>query len=459
MRYISTRDDNVLRSFSDIALSGLASNRGLYMPESVYPYLDLERLRNGDRIDIPYAVMRPYVDLPDDVLIDIINTAYLPTLFPGGYARLEQITGTNYFLLLLSNGPTSAFKDYAMQLLALVFAYLVAQTGRQITIIVATSGDTGGAVIEAFANKKNIRAVVLFPDGRVSDFQRRQMTTNLAENVRAYAIRGTFDDCQAIAKALLSDVGFSERLGLTSANSINWTRILAQIAYWVNAWLQVPVSAGKPVFVIPTGNVGDGFSGYAATQMGADADIVMATNANDVVHRFVTTGIYEKGSVIETSSPSMNIQVASNLERLLFESFGSDPEKTAAFMRDFETTGRAVHPDMSFFAQNGIASGCASEEEVAGAMQHMLSKHGRLIDTHTGAGYAVALKKFGPQPDRPIILAETALPVKFGDDVYRFTGVRPQLSERQKAMIEAYERFEVLDPDTHVVKAAIEAWH
>ena len=394
MRYISTRGRAPEFGFEDVLLAGLAGDGGLYVPRQ-WPHLDPSEIAgfaSAAYEDVATAVMQPFIG-------DEIEPAALRTLVGEAYAGfshravvpLVQI-GPADWLLELFHGPTLAFKDVAMQVLARLMQRALARRGRRATIVVATSGDTGGAAIEAFRGLAGIDIVILHPKGRVSDFQPRQMTTAPEANVHNIALEGSFDDCQALVKALFNDAAARTRLSLAGVNSINWARIMAQTVYYFTS----AVALGSPdravSFTVPTGNFGDIFAGYVARRMGLPISrLIIASNVNDILTRTIASGRYEVGEVRATSSPSMDIQVSSNFERALYEALGRDGAVTGRLMAGLTQSGAFTIPEDALAAiRREYGAACASEEAVAEMIAKTLAETGELIDPHTAVGLVVA---------------------------------------------------------------------
>jgi len=364
--------------------------------------------------------------------------------------------GINDFVLELFHGPTLAFKDLAMQLLGRLMDHVLAARGERTTVVVATSGDTGGAAVEAFRGRNRADVFVLYPHGRVSDVQRRMMTTANDPNVHALEIDGTFDDCQALVKGMFNHHGFRDRVGLSGVNSINWARIVAQVVYYFTAAVAVGSPHRKVAFTVPTGNFGDVYAGYVASRMGLPVGrLVIATNVNDILARTVATGTYDLREVVPTSSPSMDIQVASNFERLLFELYGRDAAAVRTLMaslaqsRQFTLSGRALAGIRAEFA-----AGRADEQETAATMRTMLRETGEFVDPHTAVGMAV-VEKEARDPAVPMIVLGTAHAAKFPDAVEAACGVRPRLPEWLADLDRRPERMTALPVDPHAVETHI----
>ena len=451
MKYISTRGQAPVLDFSDVLLAGLARDGGLYVPEA-WPDLP----EGWDDEPRPYAelagdVLWPYVEgssMPRAVLDDLIRQAYATFDHPEVCPVVE--VEPDLFVVELFHGPTLAFKDVALQLVGRLFDWELTRRGERATIVVATSGDTGSAAIAACVGRPMLDVVVLHPAGRVSDVQRRQMTTVEAPNVHNVAIEGTFDDCQDLVKALFADAGLRERLGLAAMNSINWARVAAQIVYYASA-----VSAVGPCDVaVPTGNFGNILAGWIARLGGAPIErLIIGSNENDILTRWARTGDLAQTGVVPTLSPSMDIQVSSNHERLLFELLGRDGAATADLMARFRGVGSVEAPhDPTMVAAS--LDDQATLAEIAG-LHH---RTGYLADPHTavGIGAARACRPEG-ETDRPVVCMATAHPAKFPDAVEQATGVRPPLPPHLADLYERPERYDVLGNDLHAVRAYVEA--
>ena len=351
-------------------------------------------------------------------------------------APLVQLA-PNHFLLELFHGPTLAFKDFAMQLIGQMFQASLTRSGERITIVGATSGDTGSAAIEAFRGLDNVDVFILFPHGRVSEVQRRQMTTPNEANVHALAMDGDFDDCQAMLKDMFNDTPFRDGVRLAGVNSINWGRVLAQVVYYFSSAVSLGAPHREISFTVPTGNFGDIFAGYIAKQMGLPiADLVVATNQNDILHRTLETGAYTKEGVTPSISPSMDIQVSSNFERALFYAYGGDGAAVAAQMDDLKSGGFEISQGAYQYLRDTFMSGRASEEETSAAIKTYLAKHGELLCPHSAVGVHVAEDHLGATP---MITLATAHPAKFPDAVNAASGIKPPLPPR---MADLYDRDE-----------------
>ncbi len=422
MNYISTRGGVEPVSFSDAVMDGLARDGGLMLPESL-PRMDdrLVALRALPYNALAFEIMQPYVDLPQADLRRLIDTAY-GTFRDPEIAPVRKVG--DIYVLELFHGPTLAFKDIALQFLGNLFEFILQQRQRSLNIVAATSGDTGSAAIYGVRGRRGIRIFVMHPKGRTSRLQELQMTTVLDENVYNLAVDGTFDDCQGMVKSLFNDLEFRDRYQLGAVNSINWARVLAQVVYYAYASLRVTGETGaeRVRFAVPTGNFGDIFAGYVAAQMGFPiGQLVLATNANDILCRFFTTGDYRVNGVVPTFSPSMDIQVASNFERYLFYRLGQDGQRVAALMKQFATTGRLqATPDSRGVMDPLIKAGSASEAQTLAAIREVYQTTGCLLDPHTAVGYHVA-KSFLSE-DEPMVCLATAHPGKFPDAIQSALG-------------------------------------
>jgi len=432
VRYISTRGEAPALGFVEATLAGLARDGGLYVP-AAWPRLDADTIAGfagRPYAEVAVEVIRPFVGgaIPECDLARMTREAYGRFRHPA-VAPLMQF-GASDFLLELFHGPTLAFKDLAMQLLGRLVDEALATRGERTTIVVATSGDTGGAAIEAFRGRMRADLFVLFPQGRISDVQRRMMTTAEDDNVHALAIEGTFDDCQAIVKGMFNHHAFRDQARLSGVNSINWARIVAQVVYYFTAAVALGSPARKVAFTVPTGNFGDVYAGYVALCMGLPVDrLVVATNVNDILTRTIATGMYELREVVPTSSPSMDIQVASNFERLLFDIHGNDGRAVRALMASLAQSHRFALSAQALSALRAVFSADrADENESAATIRTMLRETGHLIDPHTAVGVAVAEKETR-DPSTPMVVLGTAHPAKFPDAVEAACGVRPPLPE------------------------------
>ena len=450
MDYISTRGSAPALDFAGATLAGLANDGGLYLPREWPRFTEAEIAAMAG---LPYAelaarIMQPYVgdSLTAERLLELTSAAY------GGFAHkavtpLKQLDEQQW-LLELFHGPTLAFKDVALQLLGLLFEEFLGRGDENLTIVGATSGDTGSAAIDAVAGRAKVDIFMLHPKGRVSDVQRRQMTTVLAPNVHNIAIEGSFDDAQAMVKRMFNDGAMSSRFNIGAVNSINWARLMAQVVYYFAAGLQLGAPHRAVAFSVPTGNFGDVFAGYVAAQMGLPvARLIVATNVNDILHRALSSGDYSQGTVTPTAAPSMDIQVSSNFERLLFDLGGRDGAALAAQMAGFEAS-KAMQ--LTNAQRQGAAqlfsSARADPDDMAKAIRWGWVNCGELIDPHTACGLHAA-RACGIDSKVPIITLATAHPAKFRDAVERATGQRPALPTRVGDLFEREERFVELPGD------------
>jgi threonine synthase len=458
MHYVSTRGGAAPKGFADVLLAGLAEDGGLFMPAS-WPRLEagsIARFAGQAYADVALEIIRRFTgpDFGDDQLRRIVNASYAGFAHPA-VAPLVQLA-PSLWALELFHGPTLAFKDIAMQLVARLMDHALHARGRRATIVGATSGDTGAAAIEAFRDRDNADVFILFPEGRISPVQRRQMTTAGAGNVHAIAVRGTFDDCQAIVKTLFADAAFRERTALAGVNSINFARILGQVVYYFTAAVALG-APGRPVsFTVPTGNFGDIFAGYAAKRMGLPiARLVIASNVNDILTRTLATGEYRIGAVTPTSSPSMDIQVSSNFERLLYEVHDGNGKAVASLMAGLSRTGHFALPAEAWRRiAADFAAGRADEAATTGEIRDTYAATGWLPDPHTAVGLSVARRFAGAEP---MIALATAHPGKFGSAVKAALGSEPKLPARLAALLDKPERVAVVDNDVTAVKNFITA--
>ena len=450
MEYISTRGSAPALDFAGATLAGLASDGGLYVPRE-WPRFSEDEI--AGLIGLPYAelaarVMQPFVgdSLPPERLLELTTAAY------GRFAHaavtpLKQLD-QQHWLLELFHGPTLAFKDVALQLLGLLFEEFLERGGDSLTIVGATSGDTGSAAIEAVAGRARIEIFMLHPKGLVSDVQRRQMTTVLAPNVHNIAIGGNFDDAQAHVKRMFNDAAMTGRFHIGAVNSINWARLMAQVVYYFAAALQLGAPQRKVAFAVPTGNFGDVFAGYVAVQMGLPIErLIVATNVNDILHRALTTGDYSQGTVTATAAPSMDIQVSSNFERLLFDLGGCNGAALAAQMAGFEATkAMQLTNQQREGAAKLFTSARADANDMSRALRWAWEECGELLDPHTAIGLHAA-RSAGIATDIPVVTLATAHPAKFPDAVERATGQRPNIPARIGDLFEREERFAELPGD------------
>jgi threonine synthase len=450
MLYQSTRGASPPLDFRGVTLAGLAPDGGLYLPER-WPQFstdEIAALAGLDYAETAARVLALFVGdaLSAEELRELTRAAY-GRFSHSGVTPLVQLDERNW-LLELFHGPTLAFKDVALQLLGLLFEKFLTGTDTQLTIVGATSGDTGSAAIDAVAGRAQVSIIMLHPAGRVSDVQRRQMTTVIADNVHNVAIDGSFDDAQAMVKRMFADDDVTSRLTLSAVNSINWARLAAQVVYYFYAAVRLG-APGRPIaFSVPTGNFGDVFAGYVAARMGLPvARLVVATNVNDILHRALSAGDYSAGTVVPTATPSMDIQVSSNFERLLFDLGGRDGPALAAQMAGFEAS-RAMQ--LTNAQRQGAAalftSAAIDSDGMAGALRWAWDHTGQLLDPHTAIGLAAA-RADDLEPSIPMVTLATAHPAKFQDAVERATGRRPSLPARVGSLFDREERCTSLSGD------------
>jgi threonine synthase len=459
MRFVSTRGEAPALGFSDAVLSGLATDGGLYLPET-WPQLsaaDIAAFAGKPYSEVAFAVISRFVDgeIPADRLRAIIDAAYATFRHPSVTPLVELAPGR--FVLELFHGPTLAFKDVAMQFLSRVMDHILGERQARATIVGATSGDTGSAAIEAFRGRDTTDIFILHPVGRTSEVQRRQMTTVLDANIHNIALEGTFDDCQSIVKGLFRTARFREELHLSGVNSINWGRIVAQIVYYFTAAVSLGAPYRPVTFVVPTGNFGDIFAGYAARRMGLPiTNLVIATNSNDILARTLETGTYETGGVVPTISPAMDIQVSSNVERLLFEALGRDSAGLKRLMNGLQQAGHFTIPPTAIAAiREGFAAGRADEAATSATIAGTFRQAGYLLDPHTAVGVAVSngLELGGA----PVVTLATAHPAKFPAAVKAATGIEPPLPPWLSDLYDRPERYDILANDQGAVEQFIRA--
>jgi len=448
MRYISTRGKAPELSFEEAMLTGLARDGGLYVPATV-PVMskgDIAALAGLPYEEIAFRVMRPFVEgsFTDQEFGDIIARAY-DGFGHDARAPLVQL-GPNHFLLELFHGPTLAFKDFAMQLIGQLFQSALAKRCERVTIVGATSGDTGSAAIEAFRGLDAVDVFIMYPHGRVSDVQRRQMTTPIESNVHALAVHGDFDDCQARLKDMFNDFEFRDRVKLAGVNSINWGRVLAQVVYYFASATALGAPHRSVSFTVPTGNFGDIFAGYIARKMGLPIDrLVIATNQNDILHRTLQTGAYSTKGVTPSISPSMDIQVSSNFERVLFDAYGRDGGAVAQVMDELKTGGEfTISQGAIDMLRETFQSGRASERETMATIKDMLARTGEVLCPHSAVAVKVAEEHLGAEP---MITLATAHPAKFPAAVEEACGIHPPLPARMGDLFAREERFTEVDND------------
>ncbi|TCT01590.1 threonine synthase [Aquabacter spiritensis] len=458
MQYVSTRGEAPPLSFADALLAGLARDGGLYVPQTwpTFSTDEIAALAGKPYADVARAVIGPFVDgaIAAPALDLMISDAYHGFRHPAT-TPLVQVA-PNRFVLELFHGPTLAFKDVAMQLLARLMDHVLSQRNARATIVGATSGDTGSAAIEAFRHSDAVDVFILYPHKRVSEVQRRQMTTVGGPNVHAIAVEGTFDDCQSLVKAMFNHLAFRDRLALAGVNSINWARIVAQIVYYFYAATALGAPGREVSFVVPTGNFGDIFAGWAAKRMGLPIrDLTIATNVNDILARTIETGRYEVRGVQPSSSPSMDIQVSSNFERLLFEALDRDAAALRGLMASLAQSGTFTIPREAFAAiVSDFSAGRADEPETAATIARKFRDTDYLVDPHTAVALTVA-RKIEHSARIPQIVLSTAHPAKFPDAVEAATGRRPILPPHMADLMTRKERLSILPNDQTAVEAYI----
>ncbi len=456
MRYVSTRGEAPPLGFEDVLLSGLAPDGGLYVPES-WPRFDAPTLAGFAALpyhEVAARLVAPFTepDIDEATLAGIAAASYAGFDHPA-VAPLVQLD-SNDWLLELFHGPTLAFKDYALQLVGRLFDHALARRGERVTIVAATSGDTGSAAIEACRDRAGIEIFVLHPEGRVSEVQRRQMTTVDAANVHNIAVEGTFDDCQDLVKAMFGDPRFRAECRLTAVNSINWARIAAQAVYYVTAAVALGAPHRPVAFSVPTGNFGNVFAGYAARRMGLPVDqLVIATNRNDILARFLETGTMEIGEVVPTISPSMDIQVSSNFERLLHDFVRRDGAAVRRALDRFRQSGRMTVAAVTM-ARIGelFAAGRRSDDETRRTIAEVFDGAHIVLDPHSAVGYGVGRER-RRDPEIPLIAMATAHPAKFPEAVETATGAPPDLPPRLAAVMARPERVVTMANDVAAIKA------
>ncbi len=445
MKYVSTRGEAPVLGFGDTLLTGLASDGGLYVPQT-WP-----KLADG------WDVVRPYHEVATEIMWPFvegsIERADLARMVEEAYATFEHpdvcpvVELGDLHLLELFWGPTLAFKDVALQIVGRLFDHELTRRGERATIVVATSGDTGSAAIEACVGRSTLDIVVLHPAGRVSDVQRRQMTTVDAPNVHNVAVEGTFDDCQDLVKAMFADVAFRDRVRLSAMNSINWARVMAQIVYYATTSARL----GRCSFTVPSGNFGNIFAGWIAEKMGVPIDqLVIGSNRNDILTRWAGSGSLVAEEVVPTLSPSMDIQVSSNHERLLFELLGRDGARTAELLGRFRGVGAVEVPRDARFDAASI-----DDSQTLAIIRDVHDQTGMLVDPHTAVGIGAA-RAVRRDADVPMVCLATAHPAKFPDAVEQATGIRPPLPERLTGLFEREERFDVMPADLAELQAHVE---
>ncbi|MFZ4381490.1 MAG: threonine synthase [Sandarakinorhabdus sp.] len=458
MRYISTRGRAPILDFQGATLAGLASDGGLYVPETWPRFSEgqIAAMAGLSYVEVAVRVCRPFTgtSLDEAALREIFTKAY-GRFAHAAVAPLKQLDH-RHFLLELFHGPTLAFKDIALQALGLVFERFLGRTGQHLTVIGATSGDTGSAAIDALAGRAGVEVYMLHPHGRVSPVQRRQMTSVLAPNIHNVAIEGNFDDAQALVKAMFNDAAFAGRFNLGAVNSINWARLMFQVVYYFTSALALGAPHRAIAYAVPTGNFGDVFAGYVAKQMGLPIDrLVVATNENDILHRALSAGDYSAGSVSPTDAPSMDIQVSSNFERLLFDLAARDGTALAARMAEFEATKRMTLPaDQRDTAAKLFTSYRIDAAEMVETMRWAQAHTGEILDPHTAIGLAAARRDTGMAS---MVTLATAHPAKFPAAVLAACGIEPALPARLADLMRRPERFDIEPAQLQAIEAYVAA--
>ncbi len=458
MKYLSTRGDAPVLDFDEVLLAGLARDGGLYLPEA-WPHFSAAEIR--DLAGLSYAeiairIMRPFVApaIPEDRLRVMVEEAYAG-FGHKAVAPLKQLEA-GVWLMELFHGPTLAFKDYALQVVGRLFDHVLAARGERVTIVGATSGDTGSAAIEACRGRERVEIFILHPKGRVSEVQRRQMTTVTAPNVHNIAIEGSFDDCQDLVKAMFNDAGFRDEMALSAVNSINWARIMGQIVYYFAAGAALGAPARPVAFAVPTGNFGNVYAGSVARQMGLPVEqLIVGSNRNDILTRFFESGAMVMAPVEPSLSPSMDIQVSSNFERLLFDVLSRDGAAVAAFMGSFRQSGRFDLGKARDSEALAIFDGARLDDEgTLAEIARLRRETGELIDPHSAIGVFAGLQR-RRDPAVPLVALATAHPAKFPDAVAEASGFRPDLPSRLADLYDREERYTVLPNDLAAVQGEI----
>ncbi|MEO1042404.1 MAG: threonine synthase [Pseudomonadota bacterium] len=456
MRYISTRGQSPEADFPDVLTRALAPDGGLYVPKEWPAPLDMDALRGQPFAQVSAKILKLFAgdSMTEDEARALTDAAYA-TFRHEEACPVVPLWGEDH-LLELFHGPTLAFKDVAMQLIARLFERDLAQRGGHMTVIVATSGDTGGAAVSALANRENLKIVSLHPHNRISEVQRRFMTTSGANNVLNLAVHGTFDDCQSAVKALFADRPFAEDVALGGVNSINWARIAAQVTYYVTASLALDKD-GPVHFSVPTGNFGDVFAGYVAQRLGAPVgQLIVAVNENDILDRALKTGTYEKKGITQTEAPSMDIEVASNFERLIFEASHRDDQLTLALMESLKTTGSFSLPrEVLDVMRGGFSSARAGADDIAAEMKRAQERTGMILDPHTAIGLHASRLAREEGLQGPLVTLATAHAAKFPNVVEEVTGHRPALPFAHDALYEEPEVYQEIPNDLAAMKTAI----
>ncbi|CAK9109818.1 unnamed protein product [Durusdinium trenchii] len=463
--YRSTRGGATGLSFEQAVFEGLAPDGGLMVPETVP---DVSKIYKGwSKLkfhELAFEVASLFCST------DEVPSADLRQLMQRSYETFDHtevvpsVKVNDLYVMELFHGPTFAFKDVALQALGNLYEYFLKRNGKRLTVLGATSGDTGGAAIYGMRGKENVDCFILFPEGRVSHIQQQQMTSVLDDNVHCVAIKGTFDDCQDIVKELFADLDFKKAYGLGAVNSINWARIMFQITYYFYTYFKLfPSCDGEITFSVPTGNFGDILAGYYARRMGLPVkNLIVATNSNDILHRFFTNGKYDKYPVKQTMSPSMDIGISSNFERYLYDLFNHDAARLSKAMGDFKSTGKLhVEGEELSRAQKDFVSACATEKHQADTIREYQQKFNYTLCPHTACGISAAEQlrgslRWASLPNHAMVVLGTAHPGKFADNVIQETGVQVKLPPALDKLMTAETRYEVLNNSAAEVRSAIE---
>ena len=450
MKYISTRDNNLEFSFEEVFLKGLADDGGLFIPANIQPFSkeELDRFKKLDYTDLATEIIHPFLGsfITKESLKSLINKSY-STFREKEVVKLRKVGDLE--ILELFHGPTLAFKDVAMQFIGNLYEYYLEKNNSEINIVVATSGDTGAAAIDAIKNKKNLNIFVLHPNNKISSVQRQIMTTGQAKNVFNIAIEGNFDDCQNIVKSMFADLQFSKSINMSGVNSINWARIIAQAVYYFYSYFKIN-SSDKISFSVPTGNFGDVYAGYLAKKMGLPIDkLIVATNTNDILHRAISKGDYIAKKVSETISPSMDIQIASNFERLIYDISDKDSETTKEIMNKIKVNKYKINEKDLIKINKDFVSECINEEETLSTIKQIYNEYNLVIDPHTAIGVG-ALRKLNIK-SRSIVLA-TAHPCKFPLAIEKAINKTEPLPDELNYILNEKEHYEILDNNVDKIK-------
>ena len=450
MKYISTRDNNLEFSFEEVFLKGLADDGGLFIPVNIQPFSkeELDRFKKLDYTDLATEIIHPFLGsfITKESLKSLINKSY-STFREKEVVKLRKVGDLE--ILELFHGPTLAFKDVAMQFIGNLYEHYLEKNNSEINIVVATSGDTGAAAIDAIKNKKNLNIFVLHPNNKISSVQRQIMTTGPAKNVFNIAIEGNFDDCQNIVKSMFADLQFSKLINMSGVNSINWARIIAQAVYYFYSYFKIN-SSDKISFSVPTGNFGDVYAGYLAKKMGLPIDkLIVATNTNDILHRAISKGDYIAKKVSETISPSMDIQIASNFERLIYDISDKDSETTKEIMNKIKVNKYKINEKDLIKINKDFVSECINEEETLSTIKKIYNEYNLVVDPHTAIGVG-ALRKLNIK-SRSIVLA-TAHPCKFPLAIEKAINKTEPLPDELNFILNEKEHYEILDNNVDKIK-------